>query len=119
MTKVNFGCGHSEMVDGLGVSDLTAKEIVCSACLNTRKQVSYFGEATTIEMLTDARNKMLQREVRRQKSFYHCTIPDWTGSGGMVDFWINDDGTYECMDSRIGDAEIRQGIAAFANMDWR
>lgn len=67
-----------------------------------------------IEKAQENRKEMLER---KKKSLYHCRIPDWTGQGGMVNFWINDDGSFESEDSRIQDKEIRMGIKKFAN-DW-
>ena len=69
------------------------------------------------EALEDARLKREEKLRRKVSSYFHCAIPDWTGSGGMVHFWINDDGSFECEDSRIDDAMIREGIKRFAK-NW-
>jgi hypothetical protein len=79
-----------------------------------------FGNLTDEEyeqMKVQAQEKKEKMLKRKEKSFYHCRIPDWTGQGGMVDFWINEDGTFESEDSRIQDKEIRNGVKKFAN-DW-
>lgn len=55
-----------------------------------------------------------ERSARREASQYLCSIPDWTGQGGMVHFWQNADGSYESLDSRIVDSEIREGLSAAA-----
>ncbi len=43
------------------------------------------------EAIAEARAKQNAKAQRKAQSFQHCRIPDWTGSGGMVDFWINQD----------------------------
>ena len=51
-----------------------------------------------------------ERTARRDASQLVCVLPDWTGHGGVVQFWLNPDGTYGSMDSRIDDKEIRRGM---------
>ncbi len=115
---ITYSCGHTEE---LGIGDFTSTEYVCEKCADkNEKRFRFFGKIAKDEgYLKEIRIECLKKEMRRAKSNWHCSIPDWTGSGGMVDFWINDDGTYECMDSRIDDQKIREGIRRFAVMDWR
>jgi hypothetical protein len=54
-----------------------------------------------------------ERLKRQRKSLLHCKIPDWTEQGGMVEFWINKDNTFESMDSRFDNERIKQGIEIF------
>ena len=72
-----------------------------------------FGNLTDeeyAEMTKEGQQKRKEMLERKEKSFYHCRIPDWTGQGGMVEFWINEDNSFESEDSRIQDKEIREGI---------
>jgi len=70
---------------------------------------SLFGHFTK-EQKAEAEKEYDAKQERKEKSFFHCRIPDWTGQGGMVEFWINDDNSFESDDSRIQDKEIREGI---------
>lgn len=63
------------------------------------------------EAVAEARQAREERMKRKAASFWHCRIPDWTGQGGMVEFWINEDGTFETDDGHIDDRMIREGIA--------
>lgn len=80
---------------------------------------SVFGELTEDrkEAIKQAEINRIKMLKRKEKSFYHCRIPDWTGEGGMREFWVNKDGSFESEDSRIQDKEIRKGIKKFAE-DW-
>lgn len=55
-----------------------------------------------------------ERAARRDASQVRCSLPDWTGQGGIVEFWQNADGSYESMDSLVGDDEIRDGMRILA-----
>ena len=74
-----------------------------------RKFDSLFGHITE-EQKAEAKKEYEAKQERKQKSFYHCSIPDWNGQGGMIEFWINEDNSFESEDSRIQDKEIREGI---------
>jgi hypothetical protein len=50
---------------------------------------------------------------RKEKSLLHCKIPDWTDQGGIVEFWINKDNTFESMNSRFDNERIKKGIEMF------
>jgi|WetSurSiteA1Bulk_404760.scaffolds.fasta_scaffold09962_2 hypothetical protein len=83
--------------------------------MNIRNEI--FGHLSDDEFAQaqkEAREEQNAREERKNKSLCHYAIPDWQGQGGMVEFWLNSDGAYECMDTRIDDAKIRDGIRAFA-----
>ena len=69
------------------------------------------------EALAEAKQRLLKKEARKKSSLWHFVIPDWTGQGGTVSIWANNDGSFESDDSRIGDKEIREGIKIFAR-DW-
>lgn len=64
--------------------------------------------------LAEESEKLAEKQSRHDASQFHCCIPDWTGQGGMQRFWVNEDGTYESMDSRNDDAEIRRGLRLIA-----
>lgn len=70
-----------------------------------------FSEITE-EAKAEAKIRIAEKQNRKNNSFFHCRIPDWQGQGGMVEFWINNDGTYESDDTRLDDSKIRDGIAA-------
>ena len=55
-----------------------------------------------------------ERAARRDASQVRCSLPDWTGQGGIVEFWQNADGSYELMHIRVSDGEIRDGMRALA-----
>jgi len=79
-----------------------------------------FGNLTDeeyAEMTKEGQQKRKEMLERKEKSPWHFRIPDWTGQGGTIEFWVNDDGSFESEDSRIQDREIRKGIKIFAN-DW-
>jgi hypothetical protein len=80
---------------------------------------SVFGELTEErkEAIRQVEVKKAERLKRKRNSQFCCIIPDWTGEGGMREFWINEDGSFESEDDRIQDREIRRGIKKFAE-DW-
>lgn len=63
-----------------------------------------------VEARAQALKARAARAKRKAESYEHCRIPDWTGTGGMVQFWVNDDGTFEVEDGRFSDKDIREGI---------
>jgi hypothetical protein len=72
-------------------------------------------EGWTKEETEELIQKMEAKEERKNKSYWHCRIPAWYSgnSGGMMEFWINDDGkniTFESDDSRINDELIRETL---------
>ncbi len=71
-----------------------------------------FGASTPEkkEAIEAAKIEMDARKLRKELSFFHCRIPDWRGQGGMVEFWINDDGSFETEDTRLDDTKIRDGV---------
>lgn len=61
--------------------------------------------------LEESRIERDSRLKRKEKSQLHCLIPDWTGNGGMVNFWINGDGTLES--ENYNDGEIKDLLKKF------
>jgi hypothetical protein len=66
------------------------------------------------KLMADSIQKAAEKQARKEASKFQCRIPDWTGQGGMVEFWINEDNTFECEDSRINDSMIREGLLSLA-----
>ena len=73
--------------------------------MDNKKLNTLFGHISD-EAMETGKIEMNERSKRKSDSLFDCRIPDWTGNGGMVDFWINDDGTFESEDSRIDDDKI-------------
>lgn len=47
------------------------------------------------KVIAEAKTNRINKENRKNNSNTICKIPDWTGQGGMVEFWINDDNKFE------------------------
>lgn len=78
-----------------------------------------FGNLTDEEyerMRKKSQKEYTEKQARKVNSPFHCRIPDWTEQGGMVEFWINEDNSFECEDSRISDSNIRDGLLILANL---
>lgn len=58
----------------------------------------------------EARKAREEKAKRKAASFWHCRIPYCLDGGGMLEFWINTDGTFEAEDNRIDDRMIRECI---------
>jgi hypothetical protein len=76
----------------------------------TMKKFDALFSGITEEAKAEAKVRIAEKQERKNASLFHCRIPDWRGQGGMVEFWINNDGTYEADDAN--DSKIRDGIAA-------
>jgi hypothetical protein len=76
---------------------------------------SHLTDTEYEQLKNEAAEAAKQKEERKNKSKFLCRIPDWTGQGGMVEFWINDDNSFETIDSRINDSDIRDGLKALIN----
>lgn len=75
------------------------------------KYESLFGTLSESN-ITDAE---IEREAlleRKASSLFQYCIPDYW-QGGKINFWMNQDGTYETEDSRIDDTKIRDAISLF------
>jgi len=47
--------------------------------------------------------------IRKESSLTLCKVPDYR-QGGMIEFWINEDGSFETEDSRMNDGYIREQL---------
>ena len=65
-----------------------------------------FGHYTEDEV-AESKQRWDAKMLRKSNSPFQCRIPNYPEVGGMIEFWINDDGTFECEDSRINHDKIR------------
>ena len=72
---------------------------------------SVFGEMTEAkkQVIEEARQERGEKLIRKESSLTLCKIPDYR-QGGMIEFWINKDGSFETEDSRMDDRCIREQI---------
>ena len=85
----------------------------------SNKFESVFGKTSSLHQQAQDEKKKEREEMlkRKSESSFLCQIPDWTGQGGVLEFWINKDGTFESEDTRLSSEDIKDGIRKFAN-DW-
>jgi hypothetical protein len=102
---IKYACGHNK---DLGIGDFESKIYVCTDCANKNK-VFDFGHTTTAEESAE----FIKKEMRRSYGVIF-TLPNWYGEGGTIEVWINNDNSFECMDNRIVDADIRSAMISLA-----
>jgi hypothetical protein len=59
---------------------------------------NHLSEEEFNQVIKESKQKHEEMLNRKNNSNFICRIPDWTGQGGMVEFWINSDNTFESED---------------------
>lgn len=80
-----------------------------------REMMGNLSDEEFNRITNNAKENLKQQQIRKGKSKFVCRIPDWIEQGGMIEFWINEDGSFETMDSRINDSDMRKELINLAN----
>lgn len=62
------------------------------------------------KMKEEAAEKYTEKIERKEKSLYHFSLP---GEYGVGEIWINEDKSFETMDSRYNDKDIKNLFTDF------
>ena len=81
-----------------------------------REMMGNLTDEEYAEVMAKGKKEYAEKMQRKSESKFQCRIPDWTDCGGMVSFWINDNGTFEA--ERHSDKDIRKGLISLANEPW-